>query len=75
MASAPPRWRPSGFGLIFCPSRVTTSSPGRSPAATMTRLVSYRAIVIGRADTAPWRGPRSTHLAAPPLMLMNLEEA
>ena len=26
------------FGLIFCASRVTTSSPGRSPAATMTRL-------------------------------------
>ena len=40
------------FGLIFCALRVTTRSPGRSPAATMTRSVSYRAIVIGLAETA-----------------------
>ena len=28
-----------------------------------------------RRDRAAWRGRRSTHLAAPPLMLVNLEEA
>ena len=37
------------FGLIFCALRVTTRSPGRSPFATMTRSVSYVAIVIGLA--------------------------